>query len=89
MAWPSGSDWPAQWAGCGRSASAKLNVLLSVIRERENTCSVSYVALDPGSCTARDPRRCGAAPEHFTSGLHECVELRLPPEGAIGVFSFC
>ena len=62
---------------------------LPVMRERKKTCNVSNVALDPGSCTARDPRRCGAVPEHFSSGLHGRVEFRLPPEGAIGVFSFC
>jgi hypothetical protein len=36
----------------------------------------------------RDPRRCSAVPEHFLSGLRGRVELRLPPEGAIGAFSF-
>jgi len=38
---------------------------------------------------ARDPRRCGAVPEPFSSGLHGRVELRVPPEGAIGVFTYC
>lgn len=36
----------------------------------------------------RDPRRCGAVPEHFSLGLHGRAELRLPPDGAIGACSF-
>jgi hypothetical protein len=64
----------------GRSAFGQSEVLSSVRRERKDTSNVTSVALDPGSCTARDLRRCGAAAEHFRSGLHGRVKLRLLSE---------
>jgi hypothetical protein len=54
------------------------------MRERKKTGNLSAVALDPGSCTARLTALCSAVPEHFSSALHGRIELRVPPEGAIG-----
>lgn len=69
--------------GSGRPAiSGTPDVLLSIrcTRVHRKTCIVSSVAPDPGSCTARNSRRCGAAPEHFLSGLRGNAGLRLPPK---------
>ncbi len=49
------------------SASSPVFRKLFVIRERKKTCNVGNVALDPGSCTARDspPLRRSAGAFHF------------------------